>query len=92
MVRFDNLGRDAHLVAPCDSTRPYAHLAVFVRTAPASTNRALWAAAADALEERTGARPLWLSTAGLGVYWLHLRLDSRPKYYTYAPYRRPPLE
>ena len=33
---------------------------------------------------------LWLSTAGLGVYWLHLRLDTRPKYYSFQPYRKPP--
>ena len=31
---------------------------------------------------------VWLSTSGLGVYWLHVRLDSRPKYYTYEPYKR----
>ncbi|MGI9175867.1 MAG: DUF6940 family protein [Rhodothermales bacterium] len=24
---------------------------------------------------------MWLSTAGGGVSWLHVRLDSRPKYY-----------
>ena len=29
----------------------------------------------------------WLSTSGLGVYWLHVRLDSYPKYYTYRPYK-----
>lgn len=33
--------------------------------------------------------PLWVSTSGLGVSWLHVRLDSRPKYYTYAPYKQP---
>ncbi len=32
-------------------------------------------------------RPIWLSTAGGGVAWLHVRLDSTPKYYGYAPYR-----
>jgi hypothetical protein len=24
---------------------------------------------------------------GIGIYWLHLRLDTKPKYYTYTPYR-----
>jgi hypothetical protein len=33
------------------------------------------------------ANPEWLSTAGAGVSWLHVRLDDRPKYYGYAPYR-----
>ena len=30
---------------------------------------------------------LWVSTSGLGVYWLHVRLDSYPKYYQHAPYK-----
>jgi hypothetical protein len=37
-----------------------------------------------------GVRPVWLSTAGAGVPWLHLRLDDRPRYYGFAPFRRPP--
>ena len=32
-------------------------------------------------------RPLWLSTNGLGVAWLHARIDARPKYYSHRPYR-----
>jgi Family of unknown function (DUF6940) len=34
------------------------------------------------------AKPVWLSPAGAGVSWLHLRLDDQPKYYGYAPYRQ----
>jgi hypothetical protein len=40
-----------------------------------------------AVDEQLGEQPLWLSTAGTGIFWLHVRLDSRPKYYTYQPYR-----
>jgi hypothetical protein len=32
-------------------------------------------------------KPVWLSTAGAGVSWLHVRLDDRPKYYGYRPYQ-----
>jgi hypothetical protein len=42
------------------------------------------------MSEKLKERPtekIWMSTCGTGVYWLHLRLDSKPKYYTYAPYR-----
>lgn len=39
---------------------------------------------------RLGVRPVWLSTAGMGVSWLHVRLDARPKYYGFAAYREPP--
>jgi hypothetical protein len=41
----------------------------------------------DAVARRLSSAPLWLSTSGLGVAWLHVRLDERPKYYTHAPYR-----
>ena len=33
-------------------------------------------------------RPMWLSTCGTGVAWVHMRLDQRPKYYTYTPFAR----
>ena len=39
------------------------------------------------MEARIGIQPIWLSTAGMGVPWLHVRLDSRPKYYAFGPYR-----
>jgi hypothetical protein len=48
--------------------------------------RALWRATAETLLDRISDTPTWLSTAGLGVIWLHLRLDSRPKYYSHRPY------
>jgi len=90
-VTFDNLGGDARLVAPCPRAEPavYSHLAVFAREAPDNQARALWRAVAGGAAERLGERPLWLSTAGLGVYWLHVRLDDRPKYYRHRPYAHP---
>ena len=90
VVTFDNLGGDAMLVAPCPGGEGsnYSHLASFVATAPAPQQDALWQAVGRAMEKRIGARPLWVSTAGLGVAWLHVRLDDRPKYYRHAPYAR----
>jgi hypothetical protein len=32
------------------------------------------------------AKPVWFSTSGMGVAWLHFRLDQRPKYYTYRAF------
>ena len=90
IVVFDNLGGDATLVVPAPRAQPqcYTHLAAFVRAAPAAQVRALWRAVASATIAAIGDRPRWLSTAGLGVFWLHVRLDSRPKYYRHDPYRR----
>lgn len=89
---FDNLGGDATLVAPCADAelRHYAHLAATVRGAPAEQRHELWRAVGEVLEERLrdSDAPCWVSTSGLGVYWTHVRLDARPKYYTHAPYRR----
>jgi hypothetical protein len=87
-VAFESLGKDALLVAPCpvsDSTC-YTHLACFVRSAAKEESSHLWRTVAQALDERLADAPLWLSTAGLGVAWLHVRLDSRPKYYRHRPY------
>jgi hypothetical protein len=92
IATFPNLGGDAVLVAPAPAPGepPYPHLAAFVRSAPPERVHALWRAVGEAVYERIGARPLWVSTAGLGVGWVHVRLDTRPKYYRYAPYRRAP--
>lgn len=93
---FDNLGGDAVLVAPQrqPSLPPddHAHLAVFARAAPDDALDALWRATGEALRgwlDATPSRTVWLSTSGLGVAWLHVRLDQRPKYYQHAPYRDP---
>jgi hypothetical protein len=90
VVSFANLGGDAVLVVPCPVAAPlaYGHLAAFVRLAPEEQRHALWRLVGEAMARRVGAKPVWLSTAGVGVSWLHMRLDDRPKYYSYGPYRR----
>ena len=90
VVSFRNLGKDALLVAPCplEGDSAYAHLADFARNAPLEQQHTLWKRVGIAVEEQLSDQPLWLSTAGTGIYWLHVRLDSRPKYYTYDPYRQ----
>jgi hypothetical protein len=87
-VAFKNLSGDATLVAPCPTgpTPAYVHLASFVRGAADSQRHALWQMVASAVRDRLNDRPVWVSTAGMGVAWLHVRLDDRPKYYGHAPY------
>jgi hypothetical protein len=58
-----------------------------MRTAPGAQKHALWRAVGEAMQRRISQKPVWLSTAGMGVAWLHVRLDDRPKYYGYMPYR-----
>jgi hypothetical protein len=90
-VAFPSLGKDALLVAPCpvsDSTC-YTHLACFLRSATNEEAHQLWREVAQGLDDRLADAPLWLSTAGLGVSWLHVRLDTRPKYYRHRVYASP---
>jgi hypothetical protein len=89
VAEFSNLGKDAIMVVPCPrgSLSAYGHLAAFVRQAPEQQKHALWEHVGAAMQRRLGNKPVWLSTAGAGVSWLHVRLDDQPKYYGFAPYR-----
>lgn len=86
VARFRNLRGDSGLIAPAP-VGDFPHLAAFCRTAESTQVTELWRAVGEAILAAVGDEPVWLSTAGLGVYWLHVRLDPRPKYYRYAPYR-----
>jgi len=90
VLRFPNLGGDALLIvpAPLAVESCYTHLASFLRSAPRSQVDLFWRTVSLAMGDRISSEPIWLSTAGMGVSWLHLRLDSGPKYYRYQPYRR----
>jgi len=90
VVAFANLSGDADLVVPCDTATEadYAQLAAFLRTAPKEQIRLLWAKVASVSDTWLArGRPFWVSTSGLGVPWVHVRIDSRPKYYTHVSYK-----
>ena len=93
VTSFPNLGGDALMVVPCPSSEAtsYSSLGTFMSTASEEQIKAFWSkTGSEALNhwgrKRSGEK-VWMSTSGLGVYWLHLRLDSRPKYYTHRPYK-----
>ena len=97
IVVFENLGRDAKLVvpSPIDSNASpgeiafsaYSHLAAFIRNGSDDQKQALWRIVGETVQQQISDNPLWVSTAGGGVAWLHVRLDSRPKYYGYKLYK-----
>ena len=91
IVTFANLGGDSTLIVPTPRTASdcYGHLAAFLRKAPARQVHALWRTVATTVESKLTDQPLWVSTAGGGVAWLHVRLDKRPKYYAHLPYKKP---
>lgn len=89
VIAFPNLGGDALLVVPTSVSSDascYAHLGRFLREASSDQVDAFWQTVGRSMRQRISASPLWLSTAGMGVSWLHLRLDSRPKYYRHKEY------
>ena len=92
VVNFLNLGKDAVLIVPCptDADGDYSHLGAFVQNAPRPQQHALWTLVGDTMAQRISDQPVWLSTAGGGVAWLHVRLDNYPKYYHHHPYRQIP--
>lgn len=90
VVSFENLGGDAILIAPCpgEPLSAYSQIASFSREASCQQQHEFWKLVGATLEKRVGKDPVWVNTSGLGVYWLHVRLDRAPKYYTHQPYRR----
>ena len=89
VVCFNNLGAVALLVVPCpiSASVNYSHIGAFHRSAPQGQLHTFWKVVAQSVLARLGPQPLWLSTAGGGVDWLHMRLDDRPKYYRHLPWR-----
>lgn len=89
VLSFPNLGGDAQLVvpAPLSAESDYGHLAKFVRSAPADQILKFWKTVGEQFSLSLRQQTKWLSTAGLGVFWLHIRIDSRPKYYRHNAYK-----
>jgi|TARA_B110000114_G_scaffold61516_1_gene65428 hypothetical protein len=66
-------------------------LFVFAKYAPAKLKHDLFVSLANAIDKKLGldpTNPVWVSTNGGGVSWLHIRLDAKPKYYQYEPYKK----
>jgi len=97
VTAFGNMGRDAVLITPAPLRASYGDLASFIRTADDAVIHEFWKRVATEsiralqIRQQTQHTPLWVSTSGLGVPWLHMRLDTRPKYYNWGPYKvKPP--
>lgn len=92
-ISFPNLGKNALLIAPRPTDQAdvnHCHLGSYLRTADQSAGMDLWWMIGHAMQQRVNKRPVWLNTAGGGVAWLHVRLDDKPKYYLYAPFKTNP--
>lgn len=88
VLAVPNLDGTAMMLVPrgLGELQNYTHLAAFLRHAPEAQVQALWQCVAETAQSRVSDRPLWISTAGGGVAWLHVRIERMPKYYGYRPY------
>ncbi|CAG8627655.1 11294_t:CDS:1 [Racocetra persica] len=85
---FINLGKDATLIVPmpCHDL-DYKNLSNFTKNAPKKQQIKFWQEVATKLTESLDiGTPIWLSTNGLGVHYLHIRIDNNPKYYSWNEY------
>lgn len=96
-VSFPNLGRTSTLIAPKPmqpSKDIYSHIGRFIRNAPQNEIIFFFQLVGKQyrkiLNESTRGqdKSIWLSTSGLGVAWLHMRIDDRPKYYTFKSFAK----
>jgi len=95
---FPSLGGDAMLITPIPSEKnpqlhkkslDYKNLSEFTKNAPENQQLVFWQEVANKLEESlTDGQPKWLSTNGLGVHYLHARIDKIPKYYSHQEYKK----
>lgn len=97
-ITFLNLSGDGYLVVPLpkSSVINYANISTFTRTADIDTQKDFWNFVIDVYRKRLSLRPnksskLWLSTHGTGVKWLHVRIDTAPKYYHFGQNASRPL-
>ena len=89
VVITPNLSGDAMLVIPSlQAKRDYSHLRAFLENC---TDQRLieiyWKNTANQIRQavkRTGYT--WVSTHGLGIPWLHIRISTVPKYYVHGAY------
>ncbi|CAG8764006.1 12329_t:CDS:1 [Dentiscutata erythropus] len=85
---FSNLGKDATLIIPkpCHDL-DYKNLSNFTINAPKEQQIKFWQEVANKLTENLEfGTSKWLSTNGLGVHYLHVRIDDKPKNYSWQEY------
>lgn len=90
VVDFMNLGKDARLVVPTNRAKKetYSHIGQFIRLGAVDQITAVFDRVGRVvLEELEQQTYIWLNTSGLGVVWLHIRMDTRPKYYQTEEYK-----
>ncbi|RHZ36563.1 DUF6940 family protein [endosymbiont GvMRE of Glomus versiforme] len=69
----------------------YKNLTSFIQNVPDTSEQkqTFWQEVAHQLEANLESNnPRWLSTHGLGISWLHVRIDKQPIYYSWNEYKQ----
>ena len=84
IVAFDNLDKKCRLICPPDDGKNYSHIRNFYLHADKTLIKAIWnnvAREVEKIHKINKIKKIWISTHGLGVSWLHIRICNEPKYY-----------
>ena len=82
-VAKPNLGKDSVLVVPTlNKNKEYPSLFLFMETASEEKKKALWKMVAKEAKKMLKKHDqIWINSSNLGVHYLHVRIDTKPKYY-----------
>ena len=85
---FENLNGDAVLISPVDhGSEDFGHLSTFLSSASNDQLNDLLIALGEIAGANLGNENIYINTSGLGVPWLHFRIDDEPKYYQFETYK-----
>lgn len=89
IISFMNLSKTSKLIVPCpiSNEKAYTHIANFIKYAPKKQiHLFLKQIPIQVKLFKKKYKIVWVNTHGLGVHWIHLRIDSKPKYYKTQKY------
>ena len=85
VTSFYNLSGDTLLIVPIPKKgKNFATLKNFIDNASKTQQEYLWKEVSKQIKKllkKNKGKPLWVSTHGTGVHYLHIRICNKPKYY-----------
>ena len=82
VVSFFNLSKTSKLIAPMPKNKDYTSIKLFIDNADKEQQISFWKKIAEEIDNiLINNDKIWVSTHGLGVPYLHVRIDTFPKYY-----------
>ena len=91
VASFSSLHKNATLIIPIpqNEVSNYKNLKEFTNNSSSEQWEALWQKVGEKMEEsllNANGASRWLSTSGLNVHYLHVRINNSPKHYCYEEY------